>query len=166
MSTDLELVQDGHQSLKIVCQAIDIETENPEDYTPIIKRMGEIMLENEGMGLAANQVQFHKRLFIMKIHDVICPFFNPEIIESSGKYVSYEGCLSFRQPIITLKIKRKNKIKMKFLNEFFKEKEIELEGIQAVCAQHEIDHLNGVTFKERRLEQKNKTNKFFKKRMQ
>ncbi|MDE4969807.1 peptide deformylase, partial [Francisella tularensis] len=74
----------------------------------------------------------------------IITIIKPEIIEKNGKIIDEEGCLSF--PGVSAKVNRANVVKIKALNEFGEEIEVEKYGFLARCIQHEIDHLNGITF--------------------
>ena len=72
-------------------------------------------------------------------------FVNPEIIETSPEMSSYnEGCLSF--PGARAEVIRPESVRVKFLDYYGKEQVMVLDDIMATCIQHEIDHLNGVTF--------------------
>jgi peptide deformylase len=72
-------------------------------------------------------------------------FINPEIVEESEEKVVYpEGCLSF--PDMFINLERAARIKLKYQKLTGEEEHVILEGISAVCAQHEFDHLNGVVF--------------------
>jgi peptide deformylase len=127
------------------------------------------MYNAHGIGLAAVQVGELKRVLTMDttyeaddshIHSIdgnCCdgkvairnpnPIYmvNPEIIEKSEELYTYkEGCLSF--PEAFSNVDRPKKVKIKFLDYHGKEKQLEFEGILAVCTQHEIDHLDGITF--------------------
>ena len=126
------------------------------------------MYNESGLGLAAVQVGELKRVLVMDTsyeiehdhdhdhHGGCCgevkvtngePIFmvNPEIIESSKELYTYkEGCLSF--PEAYAEVERPKRVKIKFLDYHGKEQSKEFEGILAVCVQHEIDHLDGITF--------------------
>lgn len=106
------------------------------------------MKANNGIGLAGNQVGLLRRVFVMKLQDgreLGC--FNPWIMfGDNDKINDNEGCLSF--PNLWLKVQRHNKITAAYLDNTGKQCIIELEGIDARCFQHELDHLNGVTFTE------------------
>jgi len=110
------------------------------------KEMLEIMKTSNGRGLAANQVGLLRRVFVMKLEDgreIGC--FNPYILYGDNNLVTgEEGCLSF--PNLWLKVPRHNKINAMYLDNTGKHCIIELEGIDARCFQHELDHLNGVCF--------------------
>jgi peptide deformylase len=112
-----------------------------------IKDLFETMYEDHGVGLAATQVNIHKRIFVMDCSEgqnaPLC-FVNPEIVYSEGEVQSEEGCLSF--PGVYAKVPRASKIRVSFLSESGEPQEREFEGLECMCVQHEIDHLNGVTF--------------------
>lgn len=115
----------------------------------ISKVMFETMYEDKGIGLSANQVGIDKRIFVMdtKFEDEgICDaFINPVIVEASEEKVIYpEGCLSF--PDMFINLERAARIKVQYQDATGEEQHVVLEGISSVCAQHEIDHLNGIVF--------------------
>ena len=130
-----------------------------------VKDMFETMYEAPGIGLAATQVNFHKRIIVIDISDQcnepIC-LINPEIIEKSGEIQWEEGCLSV--PDYYENIIRANDIKVQALNQHGEIFELEASEMLSVCIQHEVDHLDGILFvdhisklKQKRL--KNKTEK-------
>ena len=112
-----------------------------------VKDMFETMYEAPGIGLAATQVNFHKRIIVIDISDQcnepIC-LINPEVIEKSGEIQWEEGCLSV--PDYYENIIRANDIKVQALNQHGKTFELEASEMLSVCIQHEIDHLNGILF--------------------
>jgi len=125
------------------------------DIKGLVKNMFETMLNAEGVGLAAPQVGLSIRLFVIDADAVAknypeCKNFkrvmiNPEILERSSETVSIEeGCLSF--PGIHEKVVRSAKIRIKYLDENFAEKDEILEGFAARIAQHEYEHLEGHVF--------------------
>jgi len=109
--------------------------------------MLETMYAAPGVGLAATQVDFHKRLIVMDVSEsrqepmVFC---NPEILESSGTGVTEEGCLSV--PGIFDEVKRAAVIRARAQDVTGKSFEVQLDGLAAVCLQHEMDHLEGKLF--------------------
>ncbi|MFU8784613.1 peptide deformylase [Aliidiomarina sp.] len=113
----------------------------------IIEDMFETMYGSQGVGLAATQVNVHKRLFIADCSEngnEPLTFINPEIIERDGLHENEEGCLSF--PNVYAKVERAGKIKVRALDKNGDTFEREAEGLLAICIQHEIDHLNGKLF--------------------
>jgi peptide deformylase len=108
------------------------------------------MLDNRGIGLAANQIGMAKRIFTMgsEIHtDFVSPraFFNPEIVEESKELIlDTEGCLSY--PGLWLTVKRPKWVIASFFTSAGKQQTMKFDGYQAKCFQHELDHLNGICF--------------------
>ena len=102
-----------------------------------------------GIGLAATQVDVHKRVIVIDVSEDrsgLMVLINPEILEKDGECVSEEGCLSV--PGIYDKVTRAERVKVRALNLEGETVEFEAEGLLAVCIQHEIDHLNGKVFVE------------------
>jgi peptide deformylase len=122
--------------------------ENHVDAAVIEHEMLELMKASNGIGLAANQVGLLRRVFVMKLSDgreIGC--FNPWIMMGDNdKVEADEGCLSF--PNLWLKINRHKTITAAYLDNTGKQCIIELEGLDARCFQHELDHLDGITFTE------------------
>lgn len=113
----------------------------------LVEDMFETMKDEQGIGLAATQVDVHKRVVVMDVsenQDDPHVFINPEIIEKIGSTVSEEGCLSV--PNNYAKIDRAEKVKVRALNKKGEQFELEAEGLFAICIQHELDHLQGKLF--------------------
>jgi len=113
----------------------------------LIGDMFETMYEAPGIGLAATQVDVHKRLFVTDVStDKTEPYvlINPEILEKDGVTVTDEGCLSV--PGYYEEVERAEHIRVRFLDRNGDETEMEVNGLLAVCIQHEIDHLDGKLF--------------------
>jgi len=113
----------------------------------LISNMFETMYAAPGIGLAATQVDVHKRLLVTDITpDKSEPyvFINPEILEKDGVTVSDEGCLSV--PGYYEEVERAEHIRVRFLDRQGEQQEIDAEGLLAICIQHEIDHLDGKLF--------------------
>jgi peptide deformylase len=109
--------------------------------------MLETMYAAPGIGLAATQVDFHKRLIVMDVSESRAEplvFCNPEILSAEGTETGEEGCLSV--PGIFDEVKRAAKIRARARDVAGKEFEVDLEGLAAVCLQHEMDHLEGKLF--------------------
>jgi peptide deformylase len=120
-----------------------------EEIRRLVKDMAETMYAAPGVGLAATQVDVHKRIIIVDIsdtHDELRVFINPEIVASSGQSDCEEGCLSV--PGIFEKVSRAAQIRVSALDLHGKRREIEADGMLAVCIQHEMDHLLGKVFVE------------------
>lgn len=110
----------------------------------LIDDMAETMYENEGVGLAAPQVGVLRRVVVIDVGEELFKLINPEIIEVEGESIDYEGCLSV--PGTSGKVKRPEKVKIKYLDISGNEKEMEGTGLLARAMCHEIDHLNGILF--------------------
>lgn len=113
----------------------------------LVDDMLETMYAAKGVGLAATQVNVHKRVIVMDVsedkNEPIC-LINPEIIEKDGVEESEEGCLSV--PGFFEKVSRAEHIKVKALNRNGESFEMEARDLLAVCIQHEMDHLLGKLF--------------------
>ena len=112
-----------------------------------IADMFEAMYEAPGIGLAATQVDVHKRLLVTDVSpDKSEPYvlINPEIVEKDGVTATDEGCLSV--PGYYEEVERAEHIRVRFLDRNGDETEMEATGLLAVCIQHEIDHLDGKLF--------------------
>jgi len=123
--------------------------ETPEDFSEarqIEIDMVQFMIENNGVGLAANQIGILKRVFAIRLKDQV-PFcmFNPWIISGDDEMIDdEEGCLSF--PDLWLNVKRHKKITAGYIDRQGNKCIIELTDRDARCFQHELDHLDGVCF--------------------
>ncbi len=115
----------------------------------LIADMAETMYEAPGIGLAATQVDVHKRVVVIDVSEDksgLLALINPEIIARSGEQVCEEGCLSV--PGIYDKVSRSEKVTVRALNQKGESFDLDAEGLLAVCIQHEIDHLDGKVFVE------------------
>jgi len=121
-----------------------------EDPEYLEQAMIEFMLNNNGIGLAANQVGITKRVFVMgskNIEGFPEPFalFNPKILETSQEEkLDQEGCLSY--PGLYLMVKRPEWVRAEYQDSKGNTHEIKVYGYLAKCFQHEYDHLDGICF--------------------
>lgn len=113
----------------------------------ILDEMCVLMREHKGVGLAANQAGIDMRLAVIEAEDKIFKLVNPCIIKKQGKFAILEGCLSF--PGLEIEVKRSNKIWVNSLDEKGEPSSLEVDGILAIIFQHEIDHLDGISFIDR-----------------
>ena len=139
----LEVVNYGNPILRKRCKQVT-DFSRLSDF---IDDMFDTMYEEEGIGLAANQVGVDLNLFIMDIShtdDNEYPriFINGEITSSKGESIFSEGCLSI--PEVALEVTRPEVISFKYQDINEKWHEEEFDGLLARAIQHEIDHLNGV----------------------
>ena len=121
------------------------------DFDPkeIKEQMLDIMLSNMGIGLAANQVGLEQRLFVMgntRDDAVLC--INPTVIQYTEEtQLDYEGCLSF--PGINILVQRPRDVLVEYYNEHLEKVRTVASDYSARLYMHELDHLNGITFKDR-----------------
>lgn len=121
-----------------------------DNIRQLINDMAETMYAAPGIGLAATQVDVHKRLLIVDVsesRDELRVFINPKLIEATGEADCEEGCLSV--PGIYEKVRRAERIKVSALDGDGKPFTLEADGLLAVCIQHEMDHLEGKVFVEK-----------------
>lgn len=122
-------------------------TEFDDDLRRLVADMFETMYDAPGIGLAATQVDVHKRLLVMDVsEDKRCPrvLINPEILDAEGEEEMDEGCLSV--PGYYETVRRAEKVRVRAQDEHGEWFEIEADGLEAVCIQHEMDHLEGKLF--------------------
>jgi peptide deformylase len=114
----------------------------------LVQDMAQTMYEAPGIGLAATQVDVHERVIVIDLSetkDQLQVFINPEIVgESIERKVFEEGCLSV--PGIYEEVERPDRIRVRALDETGQVFEKEVDGLLAVCLQHEMDHLAGRVF--------------------
>ena len=113
----------------------------------LIDDMLETMYAAKGIGLAATQVNVHRRLLVADVSEARNEprvFINPEILSSEGTEISQEGCLSV--PGYYDDVERAERIRVRALDRQGKIFEADLDGLLAICVQHEIDHLDGKLF--------------------
>jgi peptide deformylase len=127
-----------------------VDLQNPGfDPSELKKEMIDLMLANNGIGLAANQIGLNAQVFVVgdsQANSTI--MINPTILQYTEETTDgYEGCLSF--PNIYVKVKRPNEILAKFWNENLEEVVTKIEGPTAKVYLHELDHLLGITIKDR-----------------
>jgi peptide deformylase len=117
------------------------------DIERLVRDMAETMYEAPGIGLAATQVDVHKRVIVIDIsetRDQLRVFVNPELLEAEGEAECEEGCLSV--PGYYDKVTRAASIRVRAQNERGETFELATDGLLAVCIQHEMDHLLGKVF--------------------
>ena len=132
---------------------VSVEEIKSGSLKELILAMKETMKDKQGIGLAANQIGKDLSIFVIEpklAEDFGVPdvYLNPEITEySKDQDEMEEGCLSI--PEYFIQVKRSKKIKIKFINEKGEKKKIKARGFLARVLQHETDHLNGLTIKNR-----------------
>ena len=140
----LEILEFPDPRLRTVAQPVETFDER---LGTLIDDMLETMYGASGIGLAATQVDVHQRVLVMDVsdsRDQPRAFVNPEIVDREGEQTCEEGCLSV--PGVYAEVKRANRVKVRAQDRDGKTFEIELDGLAAVCLQHEMDHLQGKLF--------------------
>lgn len=135
---------DGDDILRKKCKEVKEMTDR---IRTLIDDMFDTMYEANGVGLAAPQVGILKRIVVIDV-DYENPYvlINPVIIERDGEQTGDEGCLSLPGKVAT--VTRPNHVICKCLNEDMEEVEIEGEGLLARAICHELDHLDGILYKD------------------
>jgi len=130
--------------LRTVAQPVD---EVNDEVRKLVDDMFETMYDAPGIGLAATQVDVHKRIIVIDTSEEkdqpLC-LINPEITERDGVQTYEEGCLSV--PGFYENVDRASQITVKALGKDGKEFSLTTDGLLAVCIQHEMDHLQGKLF--------------------
>jgi len=142
----LSILEYPDPRLRTIARAID-PVELDDAFRAHVARMFETMYEAPGIGLAATQVNDHRRFMVIDVseaRDEPRVFVNPRILAREGEQVCQEGCLSV--PTILADVTRAESIVVQALDEFGSAFELAAEGLLAVCIQHEIDHLEGKLF--------------------
>jgi peptide deformylase len=103
-----------------------------------------VLDRKDAAALAAPQIGVPRRITVINYMNEYHEMINPEILESGGETEAYEGCLSL--PGFSGKVKRAERVKVRFQDRHGNEKIIERTGEMARCIQHEVDHLNGVLY--------------------
>lgn len=118
-----------------------------DELRRLVDDMFETMYAAPGIGLAATQVNVHKRVIVIDVSEEQnepLVLINPEILEDQGSEEMQEGCLSVPDYYDT--VERADWVRVRALNRDGEPFELETDGLLAVCIQHEIDHLNGKLF--------------------
>ncbi len=126
--------------------AAPVETVDDE-VRRLVDDMLETMYAAPGVGLAATQVDVHRRVIVIDVSEgrnqPLC-LINPELVDSEGCAKSEEGCLSV--PGYTETVERAESIRVRALDRDGQQIELEADGLLAICIQHEMDHLEGKLF--------------------
>ena len=142
----LSILQYPDPRLKKVAAPVD---RVDDTIRTLVGNLAETMYAAPGVGLAATQVDVHKQIIVIDIsptRNQLNVFINPQIVESEGVSDLEEGCLSV--PGVYDKVARAGRIRVRALNVNGDAFEMDADGMQAVCIQHEMDHLKGKVFVE------------------
>jgi peptide deformylase len=138
-----EVRTDGDEVLRKVSRPV---TEMTPRIEQLIGDMIDTMYQYDGVGLAAPQVGVLRRVIVIDVGEGPMVFINPEIVEQSGEQCGQEGCLSI--PGVYMDVKRPNHVVVTAKNEKMEDIRIEGDELLARALCHEIDHLNGILFKD------------------
>lgn len=140
----LHILHYPDERLRTVAKPVEkVDAEIPR----IVNDMFETMYDEEGIGLAATQVDIHQRIIVIDVsesRDQRLVLINPELLEKSGETGIEEGCLSI--PEQRGFVPRAEFVKIRALNEKGESFELDADGLLAICIQHEMDHLEGKLF--------------------
>lgn len=117
----------------------------------LLKDMAETMYDAEGVGLAAPQVGILKRMCVIDVGEGLIELINPEIISAEGSQIGPEGCLSV--PERRGRVDRPVKVTVRAQDRKGREIEVEGEGLLARALCHEIDHLDGIVYVDKMIEE-------------
>lgn len=140
----LEVLRFPDERLRTVAKPVE---EVNDAIRQQVKDMFETMYEENGVGLAATQVDFHQRLIVMDCSEERenpIVLINPVITKKDGSMMNDEGCLSV--PNCYASVERAETVTVEALNEHGEKHEVNAEGLLAICIQHEMDHLEGKLF--------------------
>ena len=155
-TTMIKVFQYPHETLELLSTPFDFSKDKIPHYDDLEKfeaDMVRAMIDANGMGLAANQIGITKRFFAIG-HDTFDTFKKNAIIwnplikkQSEEKVFDVEGCLSF--PGIFVKVERPKVIEVEYETTQGTKQTARLDGMESKCFQHELDHLEGITFNKR-----------------
>lgn len=153
-----EIVRMGNPLLRRIAKDVTLDFVKSEEFSQLITDMKDSMKHYGGIGIAAPQIGVELKVAIIELGETnrygekidfpFQVFVNPEIefltTELKGHW---EGCLSV--PGLRGYVERPNKVKVRYLDETFSQKEIVAEGFLATVLQHELDHLFGILYVDR-----------------
>nr|WP_072514200.1 peptide deformylase [Ndongobacter massiliensis] len=140
-----EMRIEGDPILRKAARPVKVVNDKIRTY---LADMLDTMYEQNGVGLAGPQVGLLRRLVVIDVGDGPMQCVNPEIVErSEEECVDVEGCLSI--PGFNGTVRRPLRVRARYLDEMGESREVAAEGLLARCLCHEIDHLDGVLFRDR-----------------
>ena len=140
----LELLRFPDPRLRKKSMDISFDTEDIDDIKDLVEDMAIVMSQLGGIGLAAPQIDVHKKMIVVDIspgeNNLHC-FINPKIIDRKGKVTTNERCLSV--PDMEIPVTRNKEVTLEFQDINGERHVKNYKDIMSICIQHEIDHLNG-----------------------
>ena len=143
----LNIVKEGDPLLRKKCRPV---TEITPRILTLLDDMKETLIEANGAGLAAPQVGVLKRCVVIDVGEGLIELINPEIVQSEGEMTVIEGCLSV--PGRAGRVVRPERVTVRAQDRYGEPFEIHGEGMLAVCLCHEIDHLDGILYTDKMIE--------------
>lgn len=142
------IVKLGDETLRKVCKPVKIIDSRLQN---LLDDMAETMYKADGCGLAGPQVGVLKRVVVIDVGDGLVELINPEIVEQSGSQIGPEGCLSCGD--VRKNVDRPDHVIVKAKNRFGKSITVDATDMFARCCCHEIDHLDGILFLDKAMEE-------------
>lgn len=136
--------KDGDEVLRKVSREVDVINEK---IITLLKDMADTMYEADGVGLAAPQIGILKRLVVIDVGGGLLELINPKIVSETGEQIETEGCLSL--PGILGEVKRPAEVVVEATDPNGEKIVVRGDGLLARALCHEIDHLNGILFKDK-----------------
>ena len=141
------ILTDGDEILRKISRPVN---EIDKRTKTLLDDMAETMYKNEGVGLAAPQVGVLRRIVVIDIGEGLLELINPEIVQTEGSKIDVEGCLSIPGKRGT--VERPTKVVVNALNRKGKAIQVTGEGLLAVALCHELDHLDGILYTDKMIE--------------
>ncbi|MBQ3763167.1 MAG: peptide deformylase [Clostridia bacterium] len=142
-----KILREGDETLRKISRPVK---EIDKHTKQLLDDMAETMYAAEGVGLAAPQVGVLRRCVVIDVGEGLLELINPEIVETSGSKIGAEGCLSI--PGRRCTVERPENVKVRALDRRNRQIEINANGLLAVALCHEIDHLDGILYIDKMIE--------------
>lgn len=142
-----KIVKEGDDTLRKISRPV---TEVDKRTKILLDDMAETMYAADGVGLAAPQVGILRRIVVIDVGEGLLELINPEIVAAEGNEVGVEGCLSI--PGRRCTVERPAKVTVRAMNRRGKLFEVTGTGLLARCLCHEIDHLDGILYVDKMIE--------------
>lgn len=139
-----DIRKEGDEVLRKISKEVDVINEK---ILTLLKDMADTMYKADGVGLAAPQIGILKRLVVIDAGEGLLELINPKIVSETGEQVYTEGCLSI--PGMYGDVKRPEKVVVEAMNSDGEKITVEGEGLLAVVLCHEIDHLDGILYRDK-----------------
>lgn len=135
-----------------ILRKVSKEVKNIDERTlKLLDDMAETMYQENGVGLAAPQVGSLRRMIVVDVGEGLYKMINPKIIDQGGSDIDIEGCLSV--PNFNGTVERPQWIEFQYTDENGQDISMKVEDLFARCVCHEIDHLNGILFRDKYIDE-------------